>query len=427
MGTTADKLSYLNDTKEALKTSINNFDDSVASISDETTFRDYATKVDEANTFTNDALSGYEAQLTEILGEVPIGETPKDIIVNALAKVGQTVNTSNSWDECAEAIKDTRDYLDPSWVHIDEILEADTGIDGLEYATNLIFIEAAIDPSTTITMDTTCIGVKTSDGHEYTYANDGSSITHVWDQEQEFTDSMGNKYRWIIEYFADKSYITTSLYTPARIEWICFGRNFVMAASNFRYYFLLRAITGLDARLSFSGSIYAFLYSCYSLQYVMPLDFTNVTNFQQWATGTLATNTVDMLIPSGVSVSSTNDIFNLSRRYIINNGGEYVYPSGGSLYFRSAGVTCIYGYLDATACTAVDFSFNSTLVHFMCKFPDLSVDIQRVTSLSFQSLTYLCDNISATTTNTITLGTTLQTRAGQDNLDKLIAKGWTIA
>ena len=44
MGTTSQKLSYLNDTKVKLKDSINKFRDGITS---QTTFRDYATELDD--------------------------------------------------------------------------------------------------------------------------------------------------------------------------------------------------------------------------------------------------------------------------------------------------------------------------------------------------------------------------------------------
>jgi len=413
--------------KTELKEAINEFESDNPALDSDTPFSTYPETIDNHNTFTAEALDNFEAKLADITGEAHSGETPKDIIVNALTKVGQTVTTSNSWEECAEAIKDTRDYLDPSWVHIDEILEADTGIDGLEYATNLIFIEASIDPSTTITMDTTCVGVKTSDGYEYTYANDGSSITHVWDQEQEFTDSVGSKYRWVIQYYNDASSLRVSPYMTQNLEWVCFGHNFVLNTGSFRWYYTLRAITSLDERLVMAESAYSAFAKCYCLAYLCPLDCTNVTSIQAWFGDSDVVFEIDILLTSSQPLYYSRNIGYFVCKLTINNGGEYIYPSDGSLYFRYAGPTYIYGYLDATACTSVDFTYNTTMVQLKCKLPDLTMDLSSMIKLDLPSLTYICDNISATTTNTITLGTILQTRAGQDNLDKLIAKGWTIA
>ena len=59
------------------------------------------------------------------------------------------------------------------------------------------------------------VAVRTSDGAFYSYANDGASVTHHWDNSKDF-DIEGiqtqHKFNWVIYYFSENSIVSNSSY-----------------------------------------------------------------------------------------------------------------------------------------------------------------------------------------------------------------------
>ena len=59
------------------------------------------------------------------------------------------------------------------------------------------------------------VAVRTSDGAFYSYANDGASVTHHWDNSKDF-DIPGiqteHKFNWVIYYFSENSIVSNSSY-----------------------------------------------------------------------------------------------------------------------------------------------------------------------------------------------------------------------
>lgn len=90
----------------------------------------------------------------------------------------------------------------PAYTKFDKIMEEDTGIEGLNYTSRIGFIisNRSYNLSFKIYQSNSqyILGVKTSDGKEYTCNSDKSNeiIVHNWDFEKDFE----NNYRWIIVY-----------------------------------------------------------------------------------------------------------------------------------------------------------------------------------------------------------------------------------
>lgn len=59
------------------------------------------------------------------------------------------------------------------------------------------------------------VAVRTSDGAFYSYANNGASVTHHWDNSKDF-DIPGietdHKFNWVIYYFSENSIVSNSSY-----------------------------------------------------------------------------------------------------------------------------------------------------------------------------------------------------------------------
>lgn len=57
--------------------------------------------------------------------------------------------------------------------------------------------------------------IRTSDGHYYSYENDGANITHQWDHTEDFEIEgvdAGSKFNWVIYYFSANSIVSNSSY-----------------------------------------------------------------------------------------------------------------------------------------------------------------------------------------------------------------------
>jgi len=453
MGTTADKLSYLNDTKVTIKTSINNFDESVASISDETTFRDYAAKIDANNTVVDNALSDADNVLSDILGGSTESPTAKEKIVDAINNRGGVIETANTWSECADEIK----YMDAEWApdrlwpDIETILTTDTNrsVNGGAYDGAYIVLSFVVDSSDQIfTLNsTTAVAIKTSDGTLYTYSTDGSTVAHAWDSSTYVVDSSGRSCRWIITYQSADSldiryasacgdvsnnsptktmgclYVIFAVNLISTTNWLystpsLFYANYTIESFDFIESYLMTAIDYVGGYFLNNTPI-----SCVPWE-KLPTHYYGGNSFSYCRL---------KYIPTIIITSLADSFYHLSTERIESitlSSTSTSYTTGANF----SGVTYI-GYFDMSSVISrsgnVTFISLTNLQHCFLKLPYISMNLSSAINLDFESVVYICDNAPDVTlvdpATTLTLGTTLQTRAGQDNLDKLIAKGWTIA
>lgn len=142
MGTITDKLTYLQDTKTAIKNAIVG---KGVSVSDSDTFRSYANKISSITT------SG----------------------------------GSSEWQPQTD------------WWDIDTILENDTE----DYPAKIILLLTDTNDSIDLTITTQIAKIKTSDGFTYT-----TSGTHTWDKTQDKNCTLGYKTRYLIYYYTNVNF-----------------------------------------------------------------------------------------------------------------------------------------------------------------------------------------------------------------------------
>ena len=236
MVTIADKLTYLNETKTAIKNAI--VSKGVA-IEDTDTFRSYADKI---------------GQISGGGGDAPIDEWQPN---------------PNWWDIKKILDEDTRDY--PGKVGV--ILYNFNDVSDFELSSSGM------------------TAVATSDGAFYTYADNGTNVSHNWDTAQDKDDGRGFKTRWVVYYYATDTTIDAFGQTKAKFGWaynfiaylvlrincsngysFCQSQRFLEAIDNVGY-----CINGTD----FSN----FCHSCNSLTKLPDgLDTSSGTNFGNFCT-----------------------------------------------------------------------------------------------------------------------------------------------
>ena len=252
MVTIADKLTYLNETKTAIKNAI--ISKGVA-IEDTDTFRSYADKIGQ--------ISGGG------------GDTPTD----------EWQPNPNWWDIKKILDEDTRNY--PGKVGV--ILYNFNDVSDFELSSSGM------------------TAVATSDGAFYTYADNGSAISHNWDAAQDKDDGRGFKTRWVIYYYTTDTTSDTFGQTTTRFGW---AFNYIaylvlrincLAGSNFCYtQRLLEAIDNAGYVIN-SETFGSFCAGCFSLKKLPDgLDTSNITNFSYFCQNCYSLKE----LPDGLDTSS---------------------------------------------------------------------------------------------------------------------------
>ena len=233
MGTVADKLLYLNGTKTAIKDAI------VAKgvpVSDSDTFRSYADKI----------------------GQIEGGGAP----------------STDEWQP------------NPNWWDIKKILDEDTRDYPGKVGVILYNFNDVSDFQLTYSGMT---AVATSDGAFYTYAGNGSKVSHNWDTSKDKDDGRGFKTRWVIYYYTTDTTSNTFAQANKQFGWdynhiayLVLRINCSVIGSFCNKQNLLEAIDNVG--YSISGTDFSsFCQYCYSLTKLPDvLDTSSGTNFQNF-------------------------------------------------------------------------------------------------------------------------------------------------
>jgi len=366
---TANKLTYLNETKTELKTAINN---KGGSLTDDSAFRNYASELDDAN-------------------------------------------------PCQ------------TWGNIRQMLRDDVYIDGAGNQHSILQILPA-NATTTFTLNgSTLIGVKLSDGTIYTYATHGASVTHTWDTSKDLVDTDGCKYHRVIRYAATNlSWHRIPFSFHSDTIWLLFGAGVWVDDFDGTTYMLLRGIDCLGDALILDGVFNKFLYvmgagigKANALRYVCPLDMTKLYTYTQYQ-HFLETVYLDTLTLSPCIYARDFYYFPYYACKKLKLIGTGILKFTGTVYAGGNLLSVVDGVLDFSEVTSFSW-FIVSLLHCYMILPNLSCSFSYCVNLDYDSLIYMCDNAPTVSAKTITLGSTLQARAGATNLAKLTAKGWTIA
>lgn len=181
----------------------------------------------------------------------------------------------------------------PNWWDIRKILDEDTR----DYPGKFgVILYNFNDVSDFQLSSSDMTAVATSDGAFYSYANNGSKVSHNWDVAQDKDDGRGRKTRYVIYYFTTDTTAETFAYdtnaystsskcgwTHNRLAYIVLRINCTLAV--FPSHYLLEGIDNTGYRIA-NTSMSRFCTNCYNLR--LPpenVDTTNVKNFSSFMEG----------------------------------------------------------------------------------------------------------------------------------------------
>lgn len=141
-------------------------------------------------------------------------------IQEALIAQGVNISESTPFSEYVSKVEEVvnpspEDWTpNPEWYDIETILKEDTR----EYSGKFIaLIEDSEDTTTFSLGETNVTAVYTSDGSFYSYADNGSSVTHTWDKAQDKECGEIHKVRYIMYYLASDTLSTATIAAPPRV------------------------------------------------------------------------------------------------------------------------------------------------------------------------------------------------------------------
>lgn len=280
------------------------------------------------------------------------------------------------------------------------------------------------------------LGFRTSDGVTYTYVTSGSGYkTHTYNSAYDYVIA-GRRYRWII-FYGDSA--TTATYSPIfgnRAVWVVVGSSYTTLSLSDVYFSNLLILDKLGGgRLRFSHfptTKKSFNYS--PLRYCCPLDLTDTLN--AWNGnfyGMACAYPLDVVASEAINGTAgiSGIIRTNGRIYAVTDvaNNALVYPADWA-YTIFLGSQNRFDMVIDFSKTTKSFQGNSEhngVVHALLKISPVSNNMTLFINLDFESWTYLCDNAPTVSAKTLTMGAANQAVCGAANLAKLTAKGWAIA
>ena len=298
------------------------------------------------------------------------------------------------------------------------------------------------------------VAVRTSDGAFYSYANDGASVTHHWDNSKDF-DIPGietqNKFNWVIYYFSENSIVSNSSYldcekvvnivyvfdmdlkfysvtsgseqnsyglsrynaTLQSFDFIDNHRCYGNTSTDFSYfcngcYSLTKLPDNIDTS---SGTNFAlFCYQCFTLAKLPDsLDTSSGTNFQSFCA-----DCRDLTkLPDNLDTSSGTKFANFFNEcYSLTKLPDNLDTSSGTDFDSF----CSYCYALTKANIILPAAYNITTLNYSNK-------------LTVASMRYIADHAPTTSSHTLTIGSTNIARANAYDptiITTLTGKGWTV-
>lgn len=343
------------------------------------------------------ALASKTAIKTAIEGKgVTVGAAP---LAQYAALIDSIANTGGTVDTTTLNYKTGGIYRE-EWPDIQAILEADS----YQAANKLIILfrnsDYSFAPTAAFFTTDLCTRILLSDGAVMTAAG-----THTWDRAQDIVASDGLKYRWAIFYFSASSTPAGNIATASIPIW----QHMKVNLSGVNMFDSKRALVGVTfatgyRNLTSGANATLFFNGCTSLTYQdADCHPVGATSANYW----FVNAKVDKLVFPDMAALTT-----------ITNYLVY-----------SQSVKEIVGVMDFGAVTSQNagpFYQCYALVEVRIKNLGLSLSITTATSLSYDSLMYLINNLKTVTAQTLSLGT---------NINKLTAgeiaiatgKGWTVA
>ena len=323
------------------------------------------------------------------------------------------------------------------------------------------------------------VAVRTSDGAFYSYANNGASVTHHWDNSKDFVIpgiDTDHKFNWVIYYFSENSIVSNSAYLDSsKVVNIVYvfdmDLKFYSVTSAYAHnsYGLCRnndilqsfdfidnhrcygntptrfndfcngcySLTKLPDSLvtssctDFSG----FCSDCYSLTKLPDnLDTSSGTNFSNFCNSCYSlTKLPDSLVTS----SGTNFSSFCSNCYSLTKLPDSLDTSSGTNFyffcFNCRSLTKLPDSLDTSSGT--DFTSFCSYCYTLTKANIILPAAYNITTLNASnkltvaSMRYIADHAPTTSNHTLTIGSTNIARANEYHptiITTLTGKGWTV-
>ena len=272
------------------------------------------------------------------------------------------------------------------------------------------------------------VAVRTSDGAFYSYANDGASVTHHWDNSKDF-DIPGietqNKFNWVIYYFSANSIVSNSSYLDcAKVVNIVYvfdmDLKFYSVTSGTahnsyglcRYNDILQSFDFIDNHRCYGNttSFSNFCYICNSLTKLPDnLDTSSGTNFSYFCQNC---NSLTKL-PDNLDTSSGTDFTRFCYFcYALTKLPDNLDTSSGTNFSNF----CQNCRSLTKANIILPAAYNITTLNFSNK-------------LTVASMRYIADHAPTTSSHTLTIGSTNIERANAYDptiITTLTGKGWTV-
>ena len=272
------------------------------------------------------------------------------------------------------------------------------------------------------------VAVRTSDGAFYSYANDGASVTHHWDNSKDF-DIPGietqNKFNWVIYYFSANSIVSNSSYLDcAKVVNIVYvfdmDLKFYSVTSGTahnsyglcRYNDILQSFDFIDNHRCYGNttSFSNFCYFCYALTKLPDnLDTSSGTDFTRFCQNC---NSLTKL-PDNLDTSSGTDFTRFCYFcYALTKLPDNLDTSSGTNFSNF----CQNCRSLTKANIILPAAYNITTLNASNK-------------LTVASMRYIADHAPTTSGHTLTIGNINIERANQYDptiITTLTGKGWTV-
>ena len=307
----------------------------------------------------------------------------------------------------------------PNWWDIRKILDEDTR----DYAGKVgVILYNFNDVSDFQLTSWGLAAVATSDGAFYTYANNGSTVSHNWDASKDKDDSRGFKTRWVIYYYMTDTTDDRFQQSDTKFGWaynyIAYLVLRINCSNSYSFCYNQRFLEEIDnVGYSISGTIFGnFCSNCSSLTRLPDgLDTSNGTNFNYFC------NTC-------YSLARLPDVFDTSNG---TNFGNFCYYC--SSLQKMPEITMVANTTAITSKYSGPFYGMSWIVELPLILPsNTNFWLDMSTRISIESFRYIADHAPdvTATPRTLTVGSANITRINEADptiITDLNAKGWTVA
>ena len=357
----------------------------------------------------------------------------------------------------------------PNWWDIRKILDEDTR----DYAGKVgVILYDFNDVSDFQLSSSGMTAVATSDGAFYTYANNGSAVSHNWDVNKDKDDGHGLKTRWVIYYYTTDTTSDVFQQSDIKFGW---GYNYIAylvlrinCSTGYNFCYNQRLLEAIDnIGYSINGIIFVnFCSNCYSLTRLPDvLDTSNGTNFASFCSNCYSlTRLPDVLDTSNgtnfnyfcyycTSLTKLPDVLDTSNGTTFNYFCGYctsmnklpdVLDTSNGTNFNSF----CYGSASLQIMPEITMSANTTAISTKYSGPFYNTPwlkticlilpsntnfwLDMSTRISIESFRYIADHAPdvTATPRTLTVGSTNISRINAEDptiITDLNAKGWTVA